>query len=110
MNFLKHLREKNIWLLLVHQIIGFFLNKYDENWAEIVKKIKKQSYAPEVEFNKDILTTFNFDTKDDVLMDEMLKFNSLTIFIARVLKIDGKFYHKVFLNECYYTVKEKMSL
>ena len=96
MDFLKHLREKNIWLLLIHQIIGFFKNKYDEIWAEIVKKIKQQSNAPEVEFNKDFLTTFNFDTKDDVPMDKMLKFNSLTIFIACVLKIDGKFYHKVF--------------
>ena len=39
----------------------------------------------------------------------MLKFNSLIILIARAFKMDGKFCQRAFLNECYYTVKNKKS-
>ena len=84
-----------------------FLNKYDEIWAKIIQEIKRQKDYPVVNFEKSILT-IHFDTENDVPINKMLKFNSLTILITRVFEIDSRFYHKNFLNECYYTVKEKM--
>ena len=81
---------------------------YEYNWvcARIREKIIEQSDSLTVNFDKSILT-INFDTEDDITLNKMLKFNSLTILIARVFEMDGKFYQRVFLNECYYTVKKK---
>ena len=84
-----------------------FLNKYDKIWAKIIQEIKRQKDYVVVNFEKSILT-INFDTENDVPINKMLKFNSLTILITRVFERDGRFYHKIFLNECYYTVKEEM--
>ena len=86
-----------------------FLNKYDEIWGKIIQEIKKQKDYLVVNFEKSNLT-INFDTENDVPINKMLKFNSLTILIAHVYEIDGRFFHKIFLNECYYTVKDEMYL
>ena len=71
--------------------------EYNEVWSNIFKKIKEQSDSLVVDFNKSILT-INFDTEDNIPLNEMLIFNSLITLIARVSKIDSKFYQKVFLN------------
>ena len=82
-----------------------FLYEYDYVWSNIIKKIIEQSDSSVVSFDKDILT-INFDTEDDIPLNKMLKFNSLISLITRAFKMDGKFFQRAFLNECYYTVKK----
>ena len=82
-----------------------FLYEYNEVWSDIIKKIKEQNDSLVVNFDKSILT-INFDTEDDIPLNKTLKFNSLIISIDRVFEVDGKFYQRAFLNECYYTVKK----
>ena len=82
-----------------------FLYEYNGIWNNVIKKIIEQSDSLVVSFDKSILA-ISFDTEDDIPLNKMLKFNSLIILIARAFKMDGRFYQRVFLNECYYTVKK----
>ena len=85
-----------------------FLYEYNRVLSDIITKIKEQSVSLIVSFDKSILT-INFYTEDDIPLNKMLKFNLFIILIARVFKMNGKFYQRVFLNECYYTVKNNKS-
>ena len=78
-----------------------FLIKYTKIWNEIKYKIKKASDVSSVKFDNDCMK-IKFDTEDHLPLNKVLKIDSLTINIACIVEIDHKFYHKVYLNECYY--------
>ena len=43
-----------------------------------------------------------FDSKDNLPLNQVLKFHVLTIIIGNVFEKDGKYYPQIFLNDCLY--------
>ena len=77
------------------------LDKYEKIWDEIRDKIDEDEIeiVNEYEFMK-----FKIDTEDAIPMDINIKVNFITVFTACVLELDGNYYYKACLTECYYTV------
>ena len=45
-----------------------------------------------------------FSSDDDLPLNRMLKFRTLTIIIRNVFEKDGKYYPQIFLDDCLYEI------
>ena len=77
------------------------LIKYAEVWSGIKDQIKKMNNDSVVEYDKDYMK-IKFDSDDNLPLNKLLKFHSLTFIIRSVFERDGKYYPQIFLDECLY--------
>ena len=77
------------------------LKKYTELWDGIKNKIEIINGDKTSEYGKDFLKT-KFDSDDDLPLNELLKFLTMTIVVRSVLEDEGKFYPQYYLDECLY--------
>ena len=71
------------------------LKNCTELWDEIKNEIKIINGGKEGQYGKDFLQT-KFDTDDDLLLNKLLKFPTMTIVVRSVFEDDGKFYPQIF--------------
>ena len=71
------------------------LKNCTELWDEIKNEIKIINGGKEGQYGKDFLKT-KFDTDDDLLLNKLLKFPTMTIVVRSVFEDDGKFYPQIF--------------
>ena len=76
---------------------------YEEIWADIKEKIKKINNGEDGKYDKNCRRT-KFDCDDDLPLDKMLKFHTLTLIVRHVFEIDKKCYPQIFLENCLYEV------
>ena len=74
------------------------LIKYAEIWSGIKDQIKKINNDSVVEYDKDYMK-IKFDSDDNLPLNKVLKFHSLTIIIRSVFERDGKYYPQIFVDE-----------
>ena len=75
------------------------LIKYaEELWNEIKYQIKKINNDSVVEYEKDYMT-IKFDSDDNLPLNKVLKFHTVTIIIRSVFERDGKYYPQIFLDD-----------
>ena len=77
------------------------LKKYTELWDGIKNKIEIINGDKTSEYGKDFLKT-KFDSDDDLPLNKLLKFLTMTIVARSVLEDEGKFYPQYYLDECLY--------
>ena len=81
------------------------LKKYTKLWDEIKYHIKinnnKCNSTESVEYEKDYMK-IKFNSDDKLPLNKILKLNNLTIITRSVFAEDGKYYPRVFLDECLY--------
>ena len=78
------------------------LKKYSELWSGIKNCIEKIS-DNEGEYDKDFMK-IKFNSDDDIPLNKVLNFLSMTVIIRNIFKKDGKYYPHCFLGECLYEV------
>ena len=71
------------------------LKNCTELWDEIKNEIKIINGGKEGQYGKDFLKT-KFDTDDDLLLNKLLRFPTMTIVVRSVFEDDGKFYPQIF--------------
>ena len=71
------------------------LKNCTELWDEIKNEIKIINGGKEGQYGKDFLKT-KFDTDDDLLLNKLLKFPTMTIVVRSVFEDDGEFYPQIF--------------
>ena len=71
------------------------LKNCTELWDEIKNEIKIINGGKEGQYGKDFLQT-KFDTDDDLLLNKLLKFPTMTIVVRSVFEDDGEFYPQIF--------------
>ena len=76
------------------------LKKYNDVFNGIRNKIKKIS-GDECDYEKDYMK-IKFNSDDDLPLNKLLKFHSMTIIIRSVFEEDGKLYSRVFLDDALY--------
>ena len=76
------------------------LKKYNYVWNGIRDKIKKLS-SDENDYEKDYIK-IKFNSDDNLQLNKLLKFYSMTITIRSVFDEDGKLYPQVFLDDSLY--------
>ena len=76
------------------------LKKYNDVFNGIRNKIKKIS-GDECDYEKDYMK-IKFNSDDDLPLNKLLKFHSMTIIIRSVFEEDGKLYSRIFLDDALY--------
>ena len=75
------------------------LIRYAEVWSGIKDQIKKINNDSVGEYDKDYMK-IKFDSDDNLPLNKVLKFYTLTIIIRNVFEKDGKYYPQTFLDDC----------
>ena len=99
----------NLLYLMVNKIKGHFeevengdiMQKYQEVFdgiKEIIKKIN--DYSQPIRYDNYIKIKFNTD--DNIPLNKIIYFPTITAIIRSVTKKDGKYYPQLFLDECLY--------
>ena len=55
------------------------------------------------EYDKDYMK-IKFNSDDDIPLNKVLNFPTITVFIRNIFEKDGKCYPQIFLDECLYEV------
>ena len=77
------------------------LKEYTELWDEIKNEIKTLNGGKEFKYDKDFMT-IKFDSNDDLPLNKSLKFPTMTMLVRSVFEEYGKFYPRIYLDECLY--------
>ena len=75
--------------------------KYTKLWDEIKYHFQTIHAGKSGEYEKDYMK-IKFNSNDDLPLNKILKLHNLTIIVRSVFEEDGKYYPKVFLDECLY--------
>ena len=75
--------------------------EYESVWLEIRSEIKRINGGEKVFYKKNYCK-IGINTKDDLPLEESLKFLTLIVNINLVLQVDNKLYPQIYLNECFY--------
>ena len=76
---------------------------YEEIWVGIKDEIKKINNGIDGEYDKDYMKV-KFDSDDDLSLNILLKFHTLTIIIRYVFEKNGKYYPQIFLYDYLYEI------
>ena len=90
--------------LIISSENGDIMQKYQEVFdgkKEIIKKINDYSQPIKCD---DSYMKIRFNTDDNILLNKISYFPTITIIIRSVTQKDGKYYPQVFLDECLYQV------
>ena len=79
------------------------LIKYVEVWRGVKDQIKKIYNGSVGEYGKESMK-IKFDSDDNLPLNKILKFCVLTIIIRNIFEKDGKYYPKIFLDDCLYEI------
>ena len=77
------------------------LKKYGDVWDGIKNKIKAINGGKENDYGKDYVK-IKFKSDDDLPLNKLLKFPSMTTIIRCAFSEDGKFYPQLFLDTTLY--------
>ena len=90
--------------LIISSENGDIMQKYQEVFngiKEIIKKINDYSYPIKYDDNYMII---RFNTDDNIPLNKIIYFPTITITIRSVTKKDDKYYPQLFLDDCLYEV------
>ena len=79
------------------------LKRYAEVWNRIKDCIEKINNNKLGEYDKDYMK-IKFNSDDDVYLNKVLNFPTITVSIRNIFEKDGKYYPQSFLDECLYEV------
>ena len=77
------------------------LKKYKYVWNGIKNEIKAINGGKENYYEKDFMK-IKFDSDDDLPLNKLLKFHSMTIIIRSVFEEGGKLYPQIFLDDTFF--------
>ena len=110
----ENLNSSNPLRIKINSATGYFKEKNDEKylildstkeyesvWSEIRSEIKRINGGEKVFYEKNYYK-IGINTKDDLPLEESLKFLTLIVNINLVLQVDNKLYPQIYLNECFY--------
>ena len=86
--------------LIISSENGDIMQKYPEVFdviKEIIRKINDYSYPIKYDDN---YMKINFNTNDNIIINKIIYFPTITITIRSVTQKDGKYYPQLFLDEC----------
>ena len=90
--------------LIISPENGDIMQKYQEVFdriKEIIKKINDYIYPIKNDYN---YMKIKFNTNDNILLNKIIYFPTITITIRSVTQKDGKYYSQLFLDDCLYEV------
>ena len=90
--------------LLINSENGDIMQKYQEVFdgiKKITKKINDYSYPIKYDDNH---MKIKFNAHDNIILNKIIYFPTITITIRSVTQKDGKYYPQLFLDECLYEV------
>ena len=90
--------------LIISSENGDIMQKYQEVFdgiKEITKKINDCSYPIKYDDN---YMKIKFNTNDNIILNKIIYFPTITIIIRFVTQKDGKYYPQLFLDDCLYEV------
>ena len=79
------------------------LKRYAEVWNRIKDCIEKINNNKLGEYDKYYMK-IKFNSDDDVPLNKVLNFPTITVIIRNIFEKDGKYYPQSFLDECLYEV------
>ena len=88
--------------LIISSENGDVMQKYQEvvdGIKEIIKKINDYSYPIKYDDN---YMKIKFNANDNILLNKIIYFPTITITIRSVTQKDGKYYPQAFLGDCLY--------
>ena len=68
-----------------------------------LKIVLKKNNIELEKYDKDYMK-IKFNSEDDILLNKVLNFPTITIIIRNIFEKDGKYYPQSFLDECLYEV------
>ena len=90
--------------LIISSENGDLMQKYQELFDVIKEIIKKISDYSQPIKHDDNYMKIKFDTDDNIPLNKVIYFPTITIIIRSVTQKYGKYYLQVFLDECLYQV------
>ena len=90
--------------LIISSENGDIMQKYQEGFdgiKEIIKRINDYSYPIKYDDN---YMKIKFNTNDNIILNKIIYFPTITIIIRSVTQKDGKDYPQLFLDYCLYEV------
>ena len=90
--------------LIISSESGNIMQKYQEVFdgiKEIIKKIN--DYGQPIKYDDDYMK-INFNADDNIPLNRIIYFPTITIIIRSITKKDNKYYPQLFLDECLYEV------
>ena len=75
--------------------------KYTELWGRIKNEIETINGGKKFEYDKNFMK-IKFDSDDNLPLNKPLKFPTMKIIVGSVFEEGGKFYPKIYLDECLY--------
>ena len=80
------------------------MQKYQEVFNEIKEIIKKvNDYSHPIKYDDNYME-IKFNTDDNIPLNKIIYFPTITIIIRSITQKDGKYYPQLFLDECLYEV------
>ena len=82
------------------------MQKYQDAFdgiKEIIKRTNDYSYPIKYDDN---YMKIKFNTNDNIVLNKIIYFPTITVIIRSVTQKDGKYYLQVFLNDCLYEVQK----
>ena len=79
------------------------LKKYGEVWSGIKDQVKKINNGKLGEYGKDYMK-IKFKSDNDLSLNKILTFPMLIINIRTIFEKDGKYYPRIFLDDCLYEI------
>ena len=90
--------------LIISSENGDIMQKYQELFNGIKKIIKIiNDYSQPIKYDGDYMN-IKFNTDDNISLNKVIYFPTITIIIRSVTQKDGKYYPQLFLDECLYEV------
>ena len=77
---------------------GFF-----DGIKEIIKN--KNDYSYPIKYDENYMKV-KFNTNDNIILNKIIYFSTITITIKSVTQKDGKYYPQLFLGDCLYEVEK----
>ena len=92
--------------LIISSENGDIIQKYQEFFdgiKEIIKNINDYSYP--IKYDENYMKV-KFNTNDNIILNKIIYFSTITITIKSVTQKDGKYYPQLFLGDCLYEVEK----
>ena len=90
--------------LIISSENGDIMQKYQEAFDEIKEIIKNiNDYSQPIKYDDNYMK-IKFNTDDNIPLNKITYFPTITIIIRSVTQKNGKYYPKLFLDDCLYEV------
>ena len=90
--------------LIISSENGDIMQKHQEVFDEIKEIIKKlNDYSQPIKYDDNYMK-IKFNTDDNIRLNKIIYFPTIAVTIRSATQKDGKYYPKIFLDECLYEV------